>query len=193
MKNIEFGFKTRTSDFKMNIPGTFVSRYSYRFGDDPRHQDNHIYFYSPKCEEDADKPKAFLGNGFYLSSILESPDNIGVGLISVYRYGKPGSFYLQAFGNLMDPKNLEHIDLKLVRISAPRDPDINAEVITDVLELLGITDYELKDNSVVIQGRDCEFDKTYKRKRGGGGTWRVSACIDEAKFINILRETFQTA
>lgn len=193
MKNIEFGFKTKTSDFKINIPGRLVSKYTYRFGDDPRHQDNHINFYNPMNPSHAGKPVVYVGNGFYLSWVLERPDNIGVGLMTFYRDGKPGSFYLQAFGSLMDPKNLEHIDLRLVGITAPRDPDINAEVITDVLELLGITDYEIKDNSVVIQGRDYEFDKTYKRKRGGGGPRSVFACIDEAKFTNTLREALQTA
>ena len=92
----------------------------------------------------------------------------------------------------MDPKNLEHIHLTLNDISAPSDPDKNAEVIADVLDLLEITDYEIKDNSVIVQGRECKFRKTYKRKRGGGGS-RVYARIDEAKFIEKLRKAIQSA
>lgn len=193
MKNVNFGFKTKTSDFKIEIPGRLISKYTYRFGDDPRHQDNHISFNNPMNPTHAGKPVVYFGNGFYLSWVIESPDNIGVGLMTFYREGKPGSFYLHAYGGLMDPKNLEHIDLKLISITAPRDPDKNAEVIESVLDLLEITDYEIKDNSVVIQGRECKFDKTYKRKRGGGGARSVSARIDEAKFIEKLRKAIQSA
>lgn len=192
MQNVEFGFKTKTSDFKINIPGRLVSKYTYRFGDDPRHQENHINFYSPKNPTHAGKPVVYFGNGFYLSWVLESPDNIGLGLMTFYREGKPGSFCICAWGSLMDPKNLEHIHLSLNSITAPSDPDKNAEVITAVLELLGVTDYEIKDNSVIVQGRECKFRKTYKRKRGGGGAYTY-ARIDEAKFIEKLREALQSA